>query len=54
MKQKKWEEKERRKEEERRFEKKKNQKKVGAGARKGRKVATHGVLHCFVAVGVEK
>jgi len=40
-----WEEPEKRREEERRSEKRKSQKKENAGAKKGRKVAMHCVLH---------
>ena len=41
-----WEESEKKREEERRSEKRKSQKKEDAGARKGRKVATHYVFFC--------
>ena len=49
-----WEESEKRREEERRSEKRKSQKKEDAGARKGRKVATHCVFPMICGSGGSK
>jgi len=51
MKKQRWEESEKRREEERRSEKRKSQKKEDAGARKGRKVATHSVFPMICGSG---
>ena len=49
-----WEESEKRRAEERRSEKRKSQKKEDAGARKGRKVAKHGVFPMICGSGGSK